>query len=251
MLTEERKTLILRALQEDRRVRAGELAARFGVSEDTIRRDLRSLADAGLIRRVYGGAVPPTPVSKTYTGRVGQSVQAKSAIVEAAVKLVQPRQTILLDGGTTVAALAVSLPRDVPLTVVTHSLPAAAALIDKPLVEVVVLGGRLLHEAATMVGAEVVSGYGRCRADLCFLGLASIDAEIGIGVFNYEDAEVKRAMLGAAAEVVALGSAEKVGTTSPFLVGPVSVVDHLITEAAASPEQVARIREAGGRVTLV
>jgi DeoR/GlpR family transcriptional regulator of sugar metabolism len=251
LLTEERKSLILKALESGHRVRANELSARFGVSEDTIRRDLRSLADSGLIRRVYGGAVPHTPVATTFTGRIGQSIEAKNAIVRAALKLVQPRQTILLDAGTTVAALAAGLPSDISLTVVTHSLAVATALIDKPLIEAIVLGGRLLRESAAMVGAEVVSAYARCHADLCFLGVASVDSEIGLGVFNHEDAEVKRAMLSAAAKVIALASAEKIGTTAPFLIGPVSLLDQVITEATASSDQIGMIRQKEVVVTLV
>jgi DeoR/GlpR family transcriptional regulator of sugar metabolism len=247
----DRKSLIVQALKDGQRLRAAELAARFGVSEDTIRRDLRSLADSGLIRRVYGGALPQTPVAATFAGRLGQSVDAKNAIVHAAVKLVRPRQTILLDAGTTVAALAANLPGDVPLTVVTHSLPAASALVDKPSIEVVVLGGRLLRDSAAMVGAEVVNAYGRCRADLCFLGVASIDSEIGLGVFNHEDAEVKRAMLVGSAEVIALASADKIGTAAPFLIGPVSVLDQLITETSAPADQINMIREKQITVTVV
>jgi len=175
----------------------------------------------------------------------------KNAIAQAAAKMIRPGQTILLDAGTTVAALAAHLPADMPLTVVTHSLPVASALIDKPSIEVVVLGGRLLRESAAMGGAEVVTEYGRCRADLCFLGVASVDSEIGLGVFNHEDAEVKRAMLAGSAEVIALASADKIGTTAPFLIGPVSVLDHLITETSAPADQINMIREKQIAVTVV
>jgi DeoR/GlpR family transcriptional regulator of sugar metabolism len=248
--TKARQSSILQALQAGSRVRAGELAARFGVSEDTIRRDLRSLADHGLIRRVYGGAVPQTPVADTFAGRTGQSVEAKNAIVQEALKLIKPGQTILLDAGTTGAALAASLPSNMALTIVTHSLPAASALAGKPMIEVIVLGGRLMPESVATGGAEAVAGYGRCRADLCFLGVASIDSEIGLGVFKHEDAEVKRAMLGAASTVIALASAEKLGTAAPFLIGPVSVLDQLITEASAPADQIALIRAKEVIVTI-
>jgi DeoR/GlpR family transcriptional regulator of sugar metabolism len=251
MATEQRQMEILKALEQEQRVESARLAARFDVSEDTIRRDLRSLSDAGLIRRIYGGAVPQTPVATTYSGRIGESIEAKHAIVREALKLVKPKQTIFLDGGTTVEALARALPTDLPLNVITHSPPAASALIDKPLVEVVVLGGRLLRDAAVTVGTEVVTGYGRCRADICFLGAASVDAEIGVGVFSHEDAELKRAMIQAAAAVVLLASADKIGTRAPFLIGPVSVVDHLITESSAPSKQLEMIRSACRTVITV
>lgn len=248
MSVDERKNEILRILEENNAIRAGEMAARFGVSEDTIRRDLRSLADEGLIRRVYGGAVSPTHTSQVFADRLNESVGAKSAIVEAAVQLVQPRQTLFLDAGTTAAALAASLPNDIPLTVLTHSLPASMALVGKPMIEVVVLGGKLLQISAAMVGTEVVSGYTQCRADLCFLGVTSVSAETGVSVFDYENAEVKRAMIGAAQQVAVLAAADKLGTNAPFLVGAPSAIDWLITDAPSNSSQVEAIRGAGVEV---
>src|ERR1700760_4688496 len=99
MTTSERKQAILGVLSEDHRVHAGALAARFGVSEDTIRRDLRSLADEGKIRRVYGGAVPHTPVGDSYTKRITESVASKAAIARLAIPFFKPGQTIFFDAG--------------------------------------------------------------------------------------------------------------------------------------------------------
>jgi DeoR/GlpR family transcriptional regulator of sugar metabolism len=236
MLSSERKERIFEELSRDRRVRASELAARFGVSEDTIRRDLRALADEGRIRRVYGGAVPLTPVAATYTGRTRESVDAKSTIARAAMAYLKPGQTVFFDAGTTAVTIAAQLPPDLRLTVVTHSLPVASALVEKPLVEVVVLGGRLLHESAAMVGAEVVNGYGRCRADLCVLGTASVHPEVGLGVFHHDDAEAKRAMVNAAAEVMLVAAGEKFGTAAPFLIGPLSILDRIVTDRLPAGE---------------
>lgn len=245
MLASERKDEILRALERDQRVQAGELAARFGVSEDTIRRDLRSLADEGRIRRVYGGAVPPSPIAATYAGRVAESVGAKDAIARAAVRTLRAGQTLFLDAGTTAAAVARHLPVDLPLTVVTHSIPAAAALLEKPRAEVVVLGGRLLHAAAAAIGSDVVDGYRRCRADLCVLGVASVHPTVGLGVFQHDDAEVKRAMIASATEVMAVAAGEKFGTAAPFLVGPLSALDRLVTDADPDAELLAALAREG------
>jgi len=90
-----------------------------------------------------------------------------------------------------------------------------------------------------MAGAETIDGYRRIRADLCVLGTASVHPDIGLGVFSHEDAEVKRAMVGAAAEVMVVAAGEKLGTTAPFLVGPLSLVDRLVTDGAA-PDEVTR-----------
>ena len=245
MLNAERRGKIMEALGRDQRVLASELAAQFGVSEDTIRRDLRELAEEGLLRRVYGGAVPRSPASLTYNRRKGESTGAKEAIARAAVRLFKDGQVVLFDAGTTALEVATRLPPDLKLTVVTNSLPVGSALADHPSTRVIVLGGALLKETLATVGAEVVEGYRRVRADVCLLGVASVHPEVGLGVFYHEDAEVKRAMIAAAAEVMVVAASDKLGTSAPFLVGPLSIVDRLVTDAAVPDETARAYAEAG------
>lgn len=250
MLNAERRVKILEALGRDQRVLASELAGQFGVSEDTIRRDLRELAEEGLLRRVYGGAVPKTPTSPTYAGRAGESPTAKRAIARAAVRYLREGQVVLFDAGTTAREVAAHLPRGLRLTVITHSLPVASALAEHPAVEVVVLGGSLRKETLAMEGATTVAGYRQVRGDVCVLGVASLHPEVGLGVFYHEDAEVKRAMVAAAAEVMVVASGEKLGTSAPFLVGPLSAVNRLVTDATAPADTLQSYREAGIDVVL-
>src|SRR5437764_552230 len=101
MLNAERRTQILEALGRDKRVLATELASHFGVSEDTIRRDLRELAEEGLLRRVYGGAVPRSPASPTFARRKNESTTAKAAIAQATLPFFRDGQVVLFDAGTT------------------------------------------------------------------------------------------------------------------------------------------------------
>ena len=248
MLNAERRDRILEALGRDQRVLASELARDFGVSEDTIRRDLRELASEGLLRRVYGGAVPRSPASPTYARRKAESGTAKSAIARAAVKLFKEGQVVFLDAGTTAAEVAARIPPDLKLTVVTNSLPVASTLADHPTARCVMVGGVLFKETLGTVGAETVEGFRRVRADVCVLGVASLHPEVGVGVFFHEDAEVKRAMVAAAEEVVAVAASDKLGTSAPFLVGPFSIVDRLVTDAAVSDETVRTYAEAGVEV---
>ena len=112
-----------------------------------------------------------------------------------------------------------------------------------------VLGGVLLKETNATVGAETVEAYRRVRADLCVLGVASLHPEVGVGVFYHEDAEVKRAMVAAAAEVMVVAASDKLGTSAPFLVGPLSIVNSLVTDACVPDETVRAYSEAGIRVT--
>ena len=245
MLTEERRDKILEALGRDQRVLASEMAAHFGVSEDTIRRDLRELAEAGLLRRVYGGAVPRTPASPSYARRKSESTGAKTAIAKAAVKFLRDGQVVFLDAGTSALEVAVHLPLDLKLTVVTNSVPVASALAEHPASRVILLGGTLLKETLGTVGAETVEGFRRVRADVCVLGVASLHPDVGVGVFFHEDAEVKRAMVASAAEVMAVAASDKLGTSAPFVVGPLSIVSRLVTDPAVSEEAAKTYAEAG------
>ena len=249
MLNAERRAEILEALGRDKRVLASELAAKFGVSEDTVRRDLRELAEEGLLRRVYGGAVPRSPASPTYARRRSESPTAKAAIARAAVPFFRENHVVFFDAGTTALEVANQLPPELKLTVVTNSLPVAAILADHPNTRVVVLGGVLLRETNATVGAETVEAFGRVRADLCVLGVASLHPEVGLGVFYHEDAEVKRAMIAAAAEVMVVAASDKLGTSAPFIVGPVSLVNTLVTDACVPDGMVSAYQDAGIRVT--
>ena len=156
---------------------------------------------------------------------------------------------MFIDAGTTALEVAAHLPHGLSLTVVTNSLPVASVLADHPNTRVVVLGGVLLKEIHATVGAETVDAYRRVRADLCVMGVASLHPEVGLGVFYHEDAEVKRAMVASAAEVMVVAASDKLGTSAPFLVGPLSIVDSLVTDAGVPDETVKVYADAGVAVT--
>lgn len=258
MLNSERRSKILEVLKRDGRVLAGELSETFGVSEDTVRRDLRELARDGLLNRVYGGAipyggiVPRSPSVPPFEVRAAQNPTAKAAIGRAVADTFKDGQVVILDSGTTPLEVARHLPPDRKLTVVTHSLPVATALAGHPFAKVVVLGGTLLKESLAMVGATTVAAYGRVRADVYVIGVVSLHPQLGMAVFDHEDAEVKRAAIAASAEVVVVAAGEKLGTAAPFVVGPASAVTRLYTDAeGADAAAVAGLREAGVEVVEV
>ena len=249
MLTAERRRSIMQTLQRDGKVLASELSKNLHVSEDTIRRDLRELAAAGELLRVHGGALPRLPSSVRFVERQQQAPGAKAAIAQAAVQLIRQDQVIILDGGTTPLQVAQQLPHDLRATVITHSPPIALALAEHPTIEVIVIGGKLYKYELVTVGAATVEAYRAIRADLCFLGISSIHPEVGISTLNLEEAYVKRAMIASAAEVVALTSAEKLGTAAPYVIGPLSDLTHLVTERSVSEELLAPYRAQG--ITIV
>ncbi|MBI1878764.1 MAG: DeoR/GlpR transcriptional regulator [Chloroflexi bacterium] len=230
MLTAERQQYILATLQRQGKVIASELSMALDVSEDTIRRDLRKLAEAGLLQRVHGGALPSSPAAASYTARQGQSLSAKMAIAHAAIQLITSGQVIVLDGGTTTLYVAQRLPTDLQATVVTNSPPIAVALANHPRVEVLLVGGRLDKDSLVVIGAATIEAFRMIRADLCMLGICSLHPEVGITVPDLEEAYVKRAMIASAAEVVALASVEKLGTAATYTVGSLTELTHLVTE---------------------
>ena len=248
---EERRRQLIARLSADGRLVAAELATEFGTSEDTIRRDLRELAAAGLVQRVHGGALPVSPALASFSTRARQETPAKAALAGAAAKRLRRGQTVLFDGGTTTLAIARALPPDLTLTAVTPCPPVAAALGEHPGAEVIVLGGRLDKNLQAVVGADAVDTVRTIRADVCLLGVCSLDAEAGVTVGSYEETHLKRAMVAAAAEVVAVVTASKLGTGGPHVVGPIDLLTHGVPERHAPEPVLAALAHRGVAVTLV
>jgi DeoR/GlpR family transcriptional regulator of sugar metabolism len=250
MLTEERRQAILDRLGRDGRVVVADLSSSLHMSLDTIRRDLQELADAGLVRRVHGGALPPAVGSRTYAARREQAPAAKAAIAKATVGLVRDGQVILLDAGTTTLAVARHLPSGLKATVITNSPPIAVVLAEHPSVEVTVLGGRLDKDSQALVGAATVEALRSVRADVLILGVCSVHPEFGITVPDLEESYVKRAMIANAVEVVAVSSAEKLGSAGPYVVGSVDELTHLVTEQSPALPDLEPYRALGVEVVL-
>jgi DeoR/GlpR family transcriptional regulator of sugar metabolism len=156
-----------------------------------------------------------------------------------------PGQVVFVNGGTSPLEVATHLPADLRATVLTHSLPVATALADHPHAHVILVGGMLWKESLVAVGSTTVDAYRRVRADVCVLGIASIHPAVGVGVLNHEEAEVKRAMVAGAAEVMVVAAGEKLNTSAPFLVGPVSLLTRLVTDADVPDDVLRPYREAG------
>jgi DeoR/GlpR family transcriptional regulator of sugar metabolism len=231
MLTAERRNEILIRLNREGKVVASELVDELGVSEDTVRRDLRELAADGLVQRVHGGALPPTTPMPSFAQRLQVSREAKGHLADAALPLLEGAQVIVLDGGTTSLELARRLPPQHDCTVLTNSPPVAAALAEHPCAEVILIGGRLLKEAQVAVGAEAISALRNVRADACVLGICSLHPELGVTTLEHDESHVKRAMVESAAEVIALATADKLNTAAPWVVSPLADVTHLVTDA--------------------
>ncbi|WFP74461.1 DeoR/GlpR family DNA-binding transcription regulator [Mesorhizobium sp. WSM4906] len=234
MLTEERHQFIRDRLAAEGKVLAGELASRFGVSEDTVRRDLRELAKTGQLRRVYGGAVALAPfAAATISQRSGHAVEEKLRLAKAAVGVLASGQTLFIDGGTTNEAIARAIPRDIELTVATNSLGVASALADLPRVELIMVGGRYVRDLGTCVGGDTLAAVAQLGADLFFLGSCGLDASRGVTAFDSAEAEVKRAMARNSAGIVIAATNDKLATAAPYRVAASDAIRHLVVEKTA------------------
>ncbi|WP_435737657.1 DeoR/GlpR family DNA-binding transcription regulator [Cellulosimicrobium sp. PMB13] len=243
MLAAERRDHLLETLRRDGKIVAKTVAAELGLSEDSIRRDLREMAAEGLCQRVYGGALPVSPAVAGYDDRRSVEVAGKQRVAEAAVRLIDPGSTIILDGGTTALAVASALPPALRCTVITHSPTVASALVEHPGVEVFILGGRLFKHSAVASGAAAVEAAQRVSADVFFLGVTGIHPDAGLTTGDADEAAMKRVLASRAAETYVLGSSEKVGAASPYGVVGLDAVAGVITDADAASDGVRRLGE--------
>jgi DeoR/GlpR family transcriptional regulator of sugar metabolism len=248
MLTQERKAHILDVLRKDGRIVARALSQELGLSEDTIRRDLRELAGEGLLLRVHGGALPASPAVGDFAERQRIASDAKVAIGRAAARLVRSGQIVFVDGGTTCVQLVRHLAPELKARVVTHSPSVAVELVGHAGIEVELIGGRLFKHSVVAVGAAAIEAIARVRADLYFMGVTGVHPEAGLTTGDPEEAAVKRSLCGHAAETIVLASHEKLGAVSPFVIVPLSEVDMLVVEEACAREQSDPFRRAGLRV---
>lgn len=245
MLSAERRDLLLDRLRRDGRIVAKALATELGVSEDSIRRDLRDLAAAGLCQRVYGGALPASPAIAGYTARLNVTVSGKQRVAAAAAAMIEPGTTTIIDGGTTALAVVQALPIDLRATVVTHSPTVASALADHPDVEVYLIGGRLFKHSMVACGAAAVEAAHGLHADLFLLGVTGVHPEAGLTTGDADEAAMKRTLARQAAETYVLASSEKIGAASRFTVLPLGDVAGIITDT--DPDD-PTVRALGARV---
>ena len=234
MYVEERQEAIAVLVRSRGRVGVTDVAARFGVTTETVRRDLAALERMGVVRRVHGGAVPTAALSVVEPGvaeRDTTQAQQKERIARAALDLVPPAGgSVLLDGGTTTGRLARLLPVDRDLVVLTNSVPAAALLAGLAGVRLHLLGGRVRGVTQTAVGEETVRALRDVRVDVVFLGTNAVSGDHGLSTPDPDEAAVKRAMVAAGQRVVALADSSKVGREHLFRFAALDQVDVLVTD---------------------
>jgi DeoR family fructose operon transcriptional repressor len=252
VLPEERRLQIVDQVRARPLVRADELARRFGVSIETVRRDLDALQRDGLVRRVYGGAtgIVPHTLEASFDQREGLHVEAKRSIARLAASLVEPTDVLVLDVGTTVAELARVLPADYHGRVLTSSLLVAAELSRRQGVGVEVAGGRLRGGDLACSGAHTDAFFAGWFADKAFLGSGGVHPEAGLTDYHPDEVSTRQVMLAHAAELYVLADSSKLGQVALRKVCDLDRLTAVITDDQAHPS-IARQLEAKGVSLLV
>ncbi len=242
-LAEQRRQEIVDMVDRQGKVLAGELALRFQTSEDTIRRDLRELDAAGLLRRVHGGAMRRTRAEPSFGQRADDAGARKAMLAQALCEAVQPGDTVLVDAGTTNLAFARLLEDGRAAAVITNSPQVALALGELRKTKVILLGGIYAGHAGAVLGAHTVDAIRQLRVNLAVVGVCSVEAGRGLGAVDAEEAAVKQAMLAAASRRVVAALNERLEAPAPFLIAPLEEVDQLVLEADCPSDVLERLRQ--------
>lgn len=241
-LAEERRQSIVDAVEREGRVLAAELAQRLDTSEDTIRRDLRDLDAAGLLRRVHGGAMRRTREA-SFGERVERDLARKAALAQTLRDCIRPGDTVLIDAGSTNLALARLLEDGQAATIVTNSPQLALALGDFRRTRIVLLGGTYVAATGAVLGAWTLAELQQLRADLCIVGICALDPERGLAAQDAEEATIKAAMVAGSTRRAAAVLNERLADGAPFGFARLAELDHLVLEADAPPDTIARLRQ--------
>jgi DeoR family fructose operon transcriptional repressor len=251
---EERQHAIASLVSERGRLAVAAVAEEFGVTTETVRRDLALLERAGMLRRVHGGAVQVGALSLVEPGlgeRHDTRTEAKRKIATAALDLLPADGgSVILDGGSSTAALAEILPADRALYVATNSVPIAARLSASPGVTLHVLGGRVRGITQTAVGDATVRAMQDLRVDVVFLGTNGVSPAHGFSTPDEAEAATKRAMVRAAQRVIVLGDSSKLGREHLVRFAGIEDVDVLVTDGEADPGLVAELETMGIEVLV-
>src|SRR6478736_249519 len=271
VFAEERQQLIVGLIYASGRASVTDLAERFSITTETIRRDLAALEASGSVRRVHGGAVSPDRFSTTEESILERTVQRqpeKTRIAEAALALIPQGLTgsILIDAGSTTEALAELLSAraagaaaqgtvaasgsDAELVVITHSLPIASRLSGGPGIALHLLGGKVRGLTQAAVGQSTVEAARRIRPDIAFIGTNGIHAAFGLSTPDPEEAAVKAAFVQSARRIVVLADSSKLDAETLVQFASLKDLDTVITDTQPSRELADALAEAGVEVVV-
>jgi len=256
LLVEERRRLIVEYVEKQGRATVEELARQFSTSAVTIRNDLESLARMSAIARSHGGALPATapnahdtPLNIKETRHHAQKLR----IGQAAARLIQNGETVILDSGSTTVEIARQIRQQKfeSLTVITNALNIALELSGLSNIRVMMLGGLLRETSYSLVGPDAEQALAKLSADKLFLGVDGLDPVVGVTTPDPLEASLNALMIRVSRETIAVFDASKLGQRSLSVITPVQQLHRVITDNSAEPKAVEALRAAGVEVMLV
>ncbi|MEZ4667940.1 MAG: DeoR/GlpR family DNA-binding transcription regulator [Anaerolineae bacterium] len=253
LFLEERRHLILEDLKQNGRVSVKILSDKLGVSEVTIRQDLRALEEEGVLERTYGGAMlrsaSSTSAELSFDIRRRKHKAEKDAIGRAAAALVRDGYGIALDGSTTSFAMTPYLKPSDGLTIVTNSLMIAQQFLDSPRIRILMPAGRLRQDSISLVGSpETLADI---NLNLGFFGVRGLAFAAGITELSPEEADMKRAMMKLCYANVVLADSSKWGLVSPYTFAEARDISRIITASGCPPEEVEKFRALSVQVDVI
>jgi len=242
----QRQQVIVARLRDAGQVDVTDVATELGVTNETVRKDLIALEQQGLLRRVHGGAVPVGHLS--YEPAVATRVYytaEKARIARAALAHLPASGSVLIDAGSTTARLAEAFPFDRDLTVYTNTLPIALTLINRPLLTVVTLGGRIRPVTLAEVDDWAARALADINVDVAFLGANALSVDRGLTTPDRAEAAVKRLMLSSARRRILLADHSKVGAVSQCKHADLADIDLFITDTGLPDAELQALRASG------
>lgn len=235
MDTAARHTAIMARARTHGKLRATPLAIQLGVTVQTVRRDLRDLAAAGLLERTHGGAVLPSGTRNIgYDDRRALNRDAKQKIARATALMIPDHASLFLNIGTTTEAVARALSQHRNLKIVTNNINVAAIMVHHPGCEVIVAGGVLRPSDGGLVGDLAALAIERFKVDFAVIGTSAIDPEGDLLDFDAEEVRVSRALLNAARQTIVVADKTKFTRKAPVRIGSLSEADYFVTDGLAS-----------------
>jgi DeoR family glycerol-3-phosphate regulon repressor len=242
-----RQSQLLDAVRAEGAVSVETLAGRFGVTLQTVRRDIQRLAEAGLVTRFHGGARVPASTTENIAYRQRQMLNAeeKARIARAVARVVPEGSSLFVNIGTTTEAVARELARHRGLRVITNNLNVAATLSDNPECEVIVAGGMVRARDRGIVGEATVEFIRQFRVDIGLIGASGIEADGTLRDFDYREVNVARAIIGQSREVWLVADHSKFNRPAMVELARIDQVDRLFTGAAPPPDFARLLADAG------
>jgi DeoR/GlpR family transcriptional regulator of sugar metabolism len=248
MLKEERFNHILKVIKKKGKVFYETLSEDLDISEDTVRRDIESLHNNGLLYKVRGGAISVSKNPLSFQDRTGYLAEEKELIALKAQQLIKKGQTIFMDGGSTVCSIATHLPANSSFRLVTNNMALVPIISKFRDIELIILGGMHDRETATNTGGQTCNEVNQYIASIYFMGTCALQKDFGISAVFQKDGEVKQSMLRNANKTFALVTSANLHSTEHYKVCDLKDISGMITDLSTNDSELDDFRHLGIRL---